>query len=317
MTGESSTRAFVLFSSRAGGGGAAQKWSFVRPIVERAFVPIVVEHDDAGLWRRAVCEALEHGVAVFVAAGGDGTVNALLNAVVGLRGSRALDALTLGAVGLGSSNDFHKPFHRLERGIPLTIDLAARRSRDVCRLHFMESANNGSLSRSRLFIVSASVGIVANANAAFNDAAGLQSWLKSRSTSAAILYAATRTILNHRNIVARLTLDGLAHKAAITNLSILKTPFVSGSFRFDSPVAPDNGLLSVNLCDGMTRGEALRTLFDLSHGRFLGRPKRRNWQVASLAVDATQPFAVELDGEVVTAARAEFSVLGERIGVCG
>ncbi len=314
MTGVSAPRAVVLLNPHGAGGRARGRWSKVRALVETSLATIVIEQDDTGRWKRAVCDALEQGVSVFVAAGGDGTVHALLNAVVGLRGARPLSELTLGAVGLGSSNDFHKPYRRVEHGVPLAIDVGARRFRDVCGADMSDSGN---ASFSRVFIVSASVGITARANATFSDGGRMQSWLKRQSTPAAILCAAMRTILAHRNIAARLTLDGLLHKAAITNLSILKTPFVSGSYRFDVPVAPDDGLLSVNLCDGMTRAEALRTLFDLSHGRFLGRPKRRHWQVVALSVTADAPFDVELDGEVFLAARANFSVLKEKIGICG
>ena len=62
--------------------------------------------------------ALARGTRVFIAAGGDGTAHALLNALVDAPGRPPLDALALGAVGLGSSNDLHKPVRHAHRRRP-------------------------------------------------------------------------------------------------------------------------------------------------------------------------------------------------------
>lgn len=305
--------ALVVLNPAARGGKGRTLWSQVAPAVRNQVIPRVVETDRDNQWHTAVRLAVANGIRVFIAAGGDGTVNALGNALVNARNGHPLETFTLGAVGLGSSNDFHKPYATVVRGIPLKTNPDAPRRRDVCLARYTEE--DGS-EHQRHFIISASLGVTAEANAFFNRGDRLQRWLKARWTGGAILYAALNTIATYHNIKASLYLGDEQLDTAITNLSVLKTPYLSGSFRFDTPVAPDDGCFAVNLCAGLTRLGTLRTLVDLARGRFLGRPGRRHWRLARLSVETQRPVALELDGEVTMATRVTFEVLPERILEC-
>ena len=61
---------------------------------------------------------------------GSGTVNGVLNAIL----AQGAD-VTLGAIGLGSSNDFHKPFAKDKRvgGAPVRLDASRAIRADVGR----------------------------------------------------------------------------------------------------------------------------------------------------------------------------------------
>ncbi len=292
--------ALVVLNPGARGGRGRELWSRLEGRVAERLRPRLVETDLAGAWTRELKSA---GVRIFIAAGGDGTVNLLVNALAELG---PLDRFVLGAVGLGSSNDFHKPYRA---AIPLKVNPEGIGRRDVGVARYV--APDGSL-RIRHFIVSAGMGVTARANAFFNSLGAL----KRRWTQAAILYSAGRTIALHRNAPARIRVGDRTERVEISNLSVLKTPYLSGSLRFDTPVAPDDGLFAVNLCDGMRRLDLARLLVDLSLGRFLGRPCRRSWRVPAVSVETDSPESLELDGEVVTARGVEFRILPEKIGVC-
>ena len=108
--------ALVLLNPAARHRTGRARWSRVAGSVLGPLEAAVVETDLEGRWRRAIAAALASGVRTFVAAGGDGTVGALADAVVESRGSIALPDITLGAIGLGSSNDFHKPVRHARAG---------------------------------------------------------------------------------------------------------------------------------------------------------------------------------------------------------
>lgn len=304
--------ALVLLNPAAGGGRALRRWASVEPTVSICLEPEVVVLDFSGSWEAALERALDRGVRTFLAAGGDGTVGTLIDGLVRMRGAVPLGSLTLGAIGLGSSNDFHKPYSNLTATVAVRIG-PGRKLRDVCRARFLTAEG---IRQERHFIVSASVGLVAQANAFFSGGDRIQQWLRARWTRGAILYATHRTLAGYRNLEAVLRMgDGDGIPCALTNLSVGKTSWVSGGFRYDTPAASDDGLLALNLCQGMTRPATMRALADLARGRFRGRPGRRHWQVPRLDVEMRRPAALELDGEVFEARQVSFEILPEQIGV--
>ena len=304
--------AVVLLNPAAGGNRGMARWQRTESAVRDVCEPRVVETDLGGEWRFAVHQEIENGTRLFIAAGGDGTVSALADELARARGWIPLDTFTLGAIGLGSSNDFHKPYGRTVAGVPVRIVPSDQR-RDLCVARY--TAPDGA-THTRCFVISASVGVVAEANAFFNDGNGRERWLRGSWTGGAILYAALHTIGAWRNLAVRLRSGERTERAAVTNLSVSKTPFVSGMFRYDRSVAPDDGLLAVHLCEGMSRTQALGALADLARGRFEGRSKRRHWNSWRLALAADAPLALELDGEVVQARRVTFGVLREQVKLC-
>ena len=307
--------ALVVVNPAARRGTGLARYRRVAGLLEERYALSTVILDREARWRDELRQALDGGTRHIIAAGGDGTVGAVVSAIVEARGSIPLESVTLGAVGLGSSNDFHKPVTRTWKGVPLRIDARNRMPRDVARARY-ENGTSGS--RERLFLVSASLGMTARANALFNEGRGrVLGLLKTRWVDAAIVYAALAALLRHENVAGRLCLpDGGDEAVALSNLSVLKTPHLSGCLRYDTPVEPDSGRLAVNLCEGMSRSQLAFVLADLASGRFCGRRGTRHWTVDRLRVDLEAEAPLELDGEVVTARRVRFDVLPERISVC-
>jgi diacylglycerol kinase family enzyme len=252
-------------------------------------------------------EALRSGVRVFVAAGGDGTVHALADALVRLSRGRPLEELFLGAVGLGSSNDFHKPA-ALRRGIPLRLETEGASPRDLGRVCWTRP--DGSTGETVL-VVSASTGAVAEGNALFNRTAAGSGF-----TGASIALAALRAIASHRSRPMRLEMEGLREEVSLSSLSVLETPWLSGCLRFDVPAAPDDGLLRVALYEGMGRLRLLWALGALARGHFRGRAGTRTYSVPALSLASESPFLLEVDGEVETARSATFDLYPGRLRAC-
>ena len=300
--------ALVLRNPAAGRAADARALALARHAIAARFEADEGDLDANGGWRATVASALAIGPRIFVAAGGDGTVHALLEALVDGHGNVPLEAVTLGVAALGSSNDFVKPLRPGDGLVPLRLDAARATPRDLVRVRMVDSSGR---ERSTLLAVSASAGVVAEGNALFD--AGR--W-PGRGTAVAIAASALRAIGRHRDFTARLRHDGTEEEISLSSLSVLKSPWLSGSLRYDLPVAPADGLLGVALCAGMGRLRLVSTLAGLLFGRFRNRPGTRSFLTTALVLSADEPFLLEVDGEVSPALEAHFAILPERVRVC-
>ena len=308
------TPALVILNPRAHGGSAARRFVHVRPVIDSTFDATVVVGGPDGAWQCAVRDALERGVRLFVAAGGDGTAHALLNTLVAAPRRPPLETLTLGAVGLGSSNDLHKPVRDRVAGVPVLIEARRAAPRDIVRCGYVDAAG----SHEAFMLISASLGIAAAANARFSQTTFAAQLLRRASTTAAIAWAVARTVATWRNLPAIVRIDqNEPARTALSSLSVLKTQWLSGRLRFGHPIEPASGDFDVALAAGLGRMRLLADILALLRGRFDERPGHRRQRARSLDVRLDASAPLELDGEIVAAREVAFDMFAERIQLCG
>jgi len=307
----------IVFLNPASGGGQGEVlWRKVEPSLrERGITAKTLRPKTTLDIQECVEREYAGGEREFIAAGGDGSVNGLLNGLMTALRAPARKNVALGAIGLGSSNDFHKPFSEASaiNGIPAKINFSLASPRDVGVLEFVDRGNTVT----RYFLVNASVGLTADANHFFNSPDALLALLKRTHTPSAIAYAAVLTIFGFSSRSFDIsTGNALRSKVALTNLNILKSPHVSGTLTYPLPPAYDTGQLDCFLASAMGIGERLRLLRSLSQGKVPLTPKLETFRCSNLAATSGSPFAVEFDGEIVVTSEARFSVLQQHLRVC-
>lgn len=307
----------VYLNPEAGGGTASAKWRRIEPQVRNMIGEYsVVTPREAGEIRGFVSSALARGTTDFVAAGGDGTVNAVVAALLETVGPKGLKGIRLGAVGLGSSNDFHKPYQDRIGGIPVKLNFKTTVRHDICLLNYRDDMGEWI---TRPWIINASIGTTAEANGFFNAPDRVLRFLKRVVPSWAIAYAALRTIIVYQGVQMALSQNGVGGQmmhANVRNLGVVKNPHFTGSLRYDSPNEPNGGRFWIHLLHDVRLPEAIATLAGLARGRFSGHPGTRSWRAATLSVESDTRIAVEADGEVVTTTRADFSISPFALEVC-
>jgi diacylglycerol kinase family enzyme len=307
----------VLLNPRAGAGRAEERWRRVEGLV-RSSDPVceVVTPGDAAAVPAVVGDALARGERRFVAAGGDGTVNLVLAALIA-RADGALGDVVLGAVGLGSSNDFHKPVAaaNLVGGVPCRLDFAGAALIDVCWLRCR--AVDGRVV-ARPWVINASIGATADGNHYYSTGTTrVIRLLRRLSPDAALAWAAVRAVAANRPRALTLALDGGApFTLRLRNLGVVKNPHFTGVLRYDTPFAPADGTFYVHGLAAVSTGRLWGTLARLARGRFVGRPGTLTCRACRLTVSAREPFAVEADGEVVCTRAARFTVQPRALRVC-
>jgi diacylglycerol kinase (ATP) len=306
----------ILLNPYANGGKGRSRWQDVRADARACALGLEQAqiYDGAPAGAAAwVLERAQAGVRRFVAAGGDGTVHLALQALLAAQSATG-ERLALGAVALGSSNDFHKPFGAPGRaclgGRPARVDFSHAAAHDVGRVQVDDGPP-------RSFLINASVGATAEANFLFNHTGPVLRVLKRTWVDGAMLWAALSTLARFRNLDARIDIEGEGPRdVRLANLGVVKNPCFAGGLRYDVPQRPDDGWFGVHLCEDLGKTGLLRTLVALRMGRFQGLPGASSRQARAVDIQADHPFAVETDGEVVRTRRARFHLLPGELLVC-
>lgn len=252
------------------------------------------------------------GEHLIISAGGDGSMHYLVNILM-RSSSDKLNRITLGAIGLGSSNDFLKPFGEYINDIPVQMRYhGPAKLYDVGHATFLKRDNTVS---ERYFIVNASLGVTAAANWEFNQPGIVLKFLKKYFTEGAIIFTAVRTILNHQNIDCRIQYNGVDEIMSISNINILKKTNVSGSLKYPQEIRADDGWLGINICKNMSRVELLCTMHSLSKGEFLPNSKRISDYATTFHLSSPSPVIFECDGETEEATTVSLSILPKAIKI--
>ena len=307
----------VIVNPTAAGGRAKERWTSIRPEVERRIGPFEeCIAPDIFTVRSRVQRALERGERRFVAAGGDGTMNLVVALLMELATPDVRAELIVGAIGLGSSNDFHKPM-RPEAVIgrfPCRLDFERPVQHDVGCTQYVDEHDVAHLKR---WLINASVGTTARGNWLYNEAHGVVGIAKRCSATLGMIAAAIAALLRPAQEVMTVTAeDGSVQRIRVCNLGVVKNPHFTGCLHYDSPYHPDSGDFFVHLLVASSIWRTLVTLTRLARGRFVGRPGTRSWRSRWLALEAPRPFPVEGDGEIVLARRAVFVLEPRALQVC-
>ncbi len=299
----------VLLNKYSNGGKSVEKWEESKPELEskyfRGNYTLISDFED---FSKRLYNEFHKGERVVIGAGGDGTINFLLNQVMQMK-KEERSQLIMGAIGLGSSNDFHKPFSEdkyLSCEVPLKLDSENAADHNVGQVDFEDE--KGKWNR-KYFIINCSIGIIAKANYLFNSKEKIIKWLKSKWVMGTIWYAALKILFVAKNIPAKVKVGNKKIFTEVTSLSVVINPHVSGNFCYDFNINSQSDYLGVGLCERMGILARLKTIISLTRGKFLGLPKTRSWMAREIEIKPDSPTPLELDGEIHLAQRIKIKLL--------
>ena len=129
----------VILNKKSCGGAGTKKWESVCESLHlnNGSTEIICIGSD-GSENDFLLDSLKKGKTNFIIAGGDGTINHFLNNIINLAEPEILSEIRIGAVGIGSSNDFHKPFRsgNILNRIPFKLNFGEALLRDVGYIQF-------------------------------------------------------------------------------------------------------------------------------------------------------------------------------------
>jgi diacylglycerol kinase family enzyme len=289
-----------------------ERWKGIRSSIKNLFPDACSLILEKGV---SLTAFLDHQIAqgdnFLISAGGDGTIHHLINTLVKDHPDR-LNNVRIGAIGLGSSNDFIKPVRTSAGGIPLRVDTDNMIYHDLGKLEFRNVDGNY---MTEYFIINTSMGVTAFGNHMFNHPGTWLAFLKKHSTPLAIIHTALASLFLSENYKCRVEFDKMVIEKELTNLNILKLPHVSGKFRYSQTIAPNDGKISLNLCHSMGPLRKLLALYQLANGRLSPGKFMTTCRTDNLKIKSDKEFLFECDGETFTSDRIEISVIPKAIKV--
>lgn len=244
---------------------------------------------------RMAREAVDSGAELVIAAGGDGTVNEVVNGGVSAGWSGPL-----GIVPLGTANDF-----AVSLGLPEEVGPAFRvavggtdRSVDLPRVNDRWFVN----------VSTGGFGAVATEDTPPET--------KDLLGPLAYLITGVQKFTELRPSPARFsTPEGECYDGDVMLYAVGNGRQTGAGSRLTPEAQMDDGELDVTIVPGMTRMDFMGLVPRLRSGAHVDDPQVLHFRTAHLVVESDEPLSVNADGEAVPGERFEYEIPGGRLGV--
>jgi diacylglycerol kinase (ATP) len=258
----------------------------------------IVETEGPGHATRAAREALDGGEHFIVAAGGDGTVQEVVNGMLDDDRPRD-DEAVLGVIAAGSGCDFVKTFGLPGDAIRSVRHLAGDRlfPIDVARIDYRDGDRR--VTRYCPNVAEAGLG-----GAVVARAERLPRWVgRSR-----YFFGFWLSLGRFRPAELQVRVDRKEFSGRANNVVVANCQFYGGGMRISPRSYPGDGLLDVQISTG-PKSDAFTLIPKIYLGEHLPHPHIKEYRGRRISVDAERPLTVEADGEVLGTTPATFTVL--------
>ncbi len=246
----------------------------------------------AGDAARAAAAAVRDGYDHLFVAGGDGTLNEVVNGVGAT--PAGFERVTFAIIPLGTGNDFATAL-----GIPSDVEGALSIivggqpvAVDVGRLN------------DRYFINVSAGGFIAEVSDAVDPK------LKTVAGKLAYLIGGAQVLFSHEPVAARVrTAGGRDATVTLTIFAVCNSRLIGGGRLIAPEASIDDGLFDVCLIEDMPTIEFLALLTRVANGEHVGDDRVAYFRTPDLELTFARPTKVNTDGEVLEAASCRYQLL--------
>jgi diacylglycerol kinase (ATP) len=315
MSGESADhpRTLVVVNPASAGGRTLKRWPALRVALRAAGVPHDVHHTTAPFdATTATRSALRAGYTRVVAAGGDGTLNEVVNGFFTPDGVTINPDAILGMLPSGTGGDFRRAAGLPTDPTQLAAILRANHTRriDAGRVVYDDPATPA---RQFINIADCGVGgeVVARVNRSANKGGGFRG-------TAVFLGISLRALTTFGGRPVRLTLDGDVVEMEIQNVVIANGRCFGGGMRIAPDAELDDGLFDVVVLPALGRIRTLTAVPSVYRGTHLRQPGVLVRRAATVRVEPLdhRPLLFDIEGEQIGRAPATLTCLPGLLNIC-
>jgi len=294
------TRAKIIVNPVSAGGRVGKEWPQLQATLLQGGLQFDAELTQYPLHAVEIArQALDQGYRYFVAVGGDGTVNEVVNGLV-VQGHIPAEAM-LSIIPGGTGCDYIRILgisRNAAEACQTTLGHRTRRM-DIGEIQCMRDGQP----TTRYFVNVAGLGFDGEVCARVNRG--------SKRIGGTLPYL-TNLVINlfaYRNKDVQITFDGESIQGRFNSVIVCNGQYFGGGMWIGPQAVPDDGIFDLVLVGDTGRLEFLLTVPRLYKGTHLTHPKIRALQVHQVRVESRQPMYIQAEGELVGEAPATFRIL--------
>lgn len=268
-------RYYVLVNPTANRGRGRKLFSYIKRLFEKENFNFNIEFTEGKEGTiRQVENALEKGAEVIVAAGGDGTVNEIVN---GLKGRGILGIIPIGrgndiAISLKIPRNIEKAIKILKNGNYFKIDLG--------------------LVDGRYFVGITGIGFDAEVNRSANKI--------SLKGSLAYILSVFTTLIKYKPKECEISFDGNKWKGEITLVAIGNTKNYAGGMKILPNARLDDGYFDICLIEKISPLELILHFPLIFFGKHTINPHVKMYRAKEVIVKGPEDLMATMDGELIS-----------------
>ncbi|BCS33760.1 diacylglycerol kinase [Luteitalea sp. TBR-22] len=237
---------------------------------------------------RRLAASASTGCDAVIAAGGDGTLNEVVN---GLADADALGRVAVAVLPIGTGNDFARSLGVEAPTAALdAIVSGATRAIDLAMLG------------DRAFLNASAGGFTAETSAHVNSA------LKQAVGRAAYLVGGVRAFLEHEPVPARVEADGRVIEDDLRLFAVCNGAWIGGGHQLAPTARPDDGVMEVCLVRARSALDFIALLPRLSVGTHVDDEDVAYFRARAVTCSFGRPIKVNTDGEVLEASQCAYTL---------
>lgn len=281
-------RVLIVFNPQAGQAGSLEHDILVARDLwrEHGWQVDIQPTRSQGDGTRIAREAAEQGYDIVVAAGGDGTVNEVVNGLVGTR-------TALGALPIGTVNVWVR-----ELGLPLQPRAAAE-ALLTCQPRAIDLGRAGD----RYFLLMCGVGFDAAVTA------GVRPAEKRRLGVFAYVFSAIALAARFRGTQARIIVDGKLIRGRVLMVVLGNSQLYGGLVKVTARASLDDGLLDLCIIKGKNLWSAPFRIISILTQRYNLDPKLEYHRAREVKISTRRPLPVQVDGDHIGATPMTFQAV--------
>lgn len=246
--------------------------------------------------------AAEEGYRKFIAVGGDGTLNEIVNGIM-IQNSSPTTDFTVGSIPIGTGNDWGRMF-----GIPYN-DYTSAAQIISCGEDFLHDVGIveygvGDVRQKRYFINIAGTGFEAIVIKKTNEQKE-RSHLKGKLV---YIYNLLKNFLLFESPLMAIDIDDKHFETEVFSVNIGNGRYCGGGMSQTPRAIPNDGLLDITVIKNMSRWKFAMSVKRLYDGTILNHPLVEGFMAKKIAIDSHSSIYVEADGESFGNAPLVFSV---------